>query len=129
MQPSAWLSWVWGHPEGPEFESEEEAQQIIGSILRHWNTVQRTIRRNPVTEKGAFVPIIAPVEGDLPDNSTDSSLGATWAKGFMRGMGRLKAQWDTVLGIEEVHKSFIPILLLHSGTQEELVSDALSGAA
>ena len=128
MRPSEWLTWVWGHQDGPEFASEEEAQAIIGSILRHWNTIQRTVRRNPVTDKDTFAPIIEPSAADVPDDATDSALGAAWAKGFMRGMAPFKKQWDTVLDVEEVHKSFIPILLLNHGTQQDLVHEVLTHA-
>ena len=72
IMPSEWLPVVWGG-EAPVFESERQAQAVIGLIMGHYNDIVRQLDRN------RYSPIY-----DI-DND-DSIFWETWIEGFWEAM-------------------------------------------
>ena len=58
----------------PEFSTLEETKEILGLLMRHWNTIAGTLLKGEV-----YVPLL------LQDND-GVAHGNDWARGFMRGM-------------------------------------------
>jgi len=58
-----------------EFGSLDEANEILGLMMRHWNTIAGTLFKSEV-----YVPLLL----EDPDGMAH---GNDWARGFMRGMG------------------------------------------
>jgi uncharacterized protein len=61
--PSEWLPLVWGEEEGPAFESEAQAERILGLIMRHWNHVNRAVRVRPEQGSAFYMPFIFEPDG------------------------------------------------------------------
>jgi uncharacterized protein len=72
IQPSTWLGFL---AEDPEFESEQEMNQVLGLLLRLYNQVGSQIRER----SAAFLPKEADAE--------------EWCFGYMRGV-ELDDIWD-----------------------------------
>ena len=72
IPPSEWLPLVWG-PEEPLFESEAQAQEIIGRIMGHYNDTIHSC------EAGSYAPVF-----DI-DND-DSALWQIWLGGFQQAL-------------------------------------------
>src|SRR5438034_11149633 len=54
MQPSEWLPQVWsdgGRAASPAFASSDQAQRIMGLMLRHMVGIQRTLGESPTRFK------------------------------------------------------------------------------
>jgi uncharacterized protein len=58
-----------------EFGSIDEANEILGLMMRHWNTIARTLFKGEV-----YLPL-------LLEDADGRARGNDWAHGFMRGMG------------------------------------------
>lgn len=77
IEPSEWMPLVWGSEE-PEFDSLEEAEDIVGAIMRLFHNAARTIGNN----EGYFPMLSGPGAGDI-----DGDLNPEWwASGFIEGM-------------------------------------------
>jgi hypothetical protein len=58
-----------------EFRNIDEANEILGLMMRHWNTIAATLHKGEV-----HVPLLLEDENGM-------AHGNDWAHGFMRGMG------------------------------------------
>lgn len=76
VMPSEYLPEVFGGEmsDAHEFDSLEEANEILALLMRHWNDIAATLSKGDV-----YLPIL------LEDDS-GVSHGNDWAKGFMRGV-------------------------------------------
>jgi uncharacterized protein len=48
--PSEWMRWVWDTEKGeetPTFKDHDEAQRIIGLLMRHMNGIAATLHESP----------------------------------------------------------------------------------
>jgi uncharacterized protein len=108
--PSQWLPWVWDMENGeasPEFADAQQANRIIGLLMRHYNTVAWSI------DGGWFDPLL--VELEQPDGSEFFDAEG-WCEGFMLGVSAVPDSWRAVL---EVHTDLVaPMVLL--GTDKGL---------
>ncbi|WP_370305927.1 UPF0149 family protein [Sinimarinibacterium flocculans] len=83
VMPSQWMAWVWDKDDGehsPEFESAEQANRIIGLVMRLNNTVARAFMEDPVT----FEPMY---RRDAIWDARD------WCAGFLLGLQFAEEQW------------------------------------
>jgi uncharacterized protein len=72
-----------------EFGSFDEANEILGLIMRHWNTIASALHKGQV-----YVPL-------LLENADGMAHGNDWARGFMRGMGMRHDGWAQLVNDEE----------------------------
>jgi uncharacterized protein len=101
IMPSRWMPVVWGG-EGPEYESMEEANEIIGLLMRMWDEVARTIHEG---NYGPMVTVLKCRDG------VNRSVAADWALGFFEGMKFQEHYWfDTE--DEVLVQLLTPILVL-----------------
>ena len=50
IMPSEWMRWVWDTEKGeetPTFKDHDEAQRIIGLLMRHMNGIAATLHESP----------------------------------------------------------------------------------
>ncbi len=84
-----------------EFGSLDEANEILGLMMRHWNTIAATLHKGEV-----YVPLLLEDEDGL-------ALGNDWARGFMRGMDMRHDGWAELLDDEEQGGCVIPMMALY----------------
>jgi len=77
VMPSEYYPEVFGGEmsETCEFASLDEANEILGLMMRHWNTIAAALNKDEV-----YGPILLQDENGV-------AHGNDWAHGFMRGMG------------------------------------------
>jgi len=93
---------VWGDSEeAAPFENIDEANEILGLIMRHWNGIAATLR-----EGGVHLPILLEDDGGAPH-------GNDWARGFIRGTEMRRAEWARLLNDEEHGGCMIPAMMLY----------------
>jgi uncharacterized protein len=100
--PSDWLAGVWQTEDGPQFESPEQAQEILSLIMRMHNAIADTLG---VGE--AFGPLM--LEGTLESGET-VIVGQGWCWGFMEGMRSQFDAWEPHLDM--LNELVVPIAVL-----------------
>src|SRR5207247_1604554 len=102
VMPSEYYPKVFGGEmsEACEFRSLDEANEILGLMMRHWNTIASTLHRDDV-----YVPLL------LKDQ--DGTVhGNDWARGFMRGMHMRHDGWAELVSDERNGGCLIPMMML-----------------
>jgi uncharacterized protein len=107
--PSAYLPEVFGGEmsESCEFAGLDEANDVLGLMMRHWNTIAGTLHKEEV-----YVPILLEGENGV-------CLGNGWARGFMRGTEYAHDAWSELMDDEEHAGSVIPMLALYHEHDED----------
>lgn len=92
IMPSDTLRWVWDTEKGedaPEFKSAQEAQEIIGLVMQHYQNVNDTLNRFPQDyeprimereQEGRVIPIID-----------------EWCMGYYKGMALDLQAWSPLM--------------------------------
>jgi len=83
-----------------EFGSLDETNEILGLMMRHWNTIAGTLFKGEV-----YVPLLLEDEDGM-------AHGNDWARGFMRGMGMRHDGWAELVNDEEHAGCLIPMMML-----------------
>jgi uncharacterized protein len=86
--------------EGFEFKTQKEAEEILGLITRHWNTISSTLDAAEIYE-----PIL------IQDEEGFAS-GQGWAAGFMVGVEMRFDAWESFVNDDETGDLVLPMLLL-----------------
>jgi uncharacterized protein len=100
--PSEWLPGVWQTEEGPQFESAEQAQEIMSLIMRMHNDIADALR---VGEE--FGPLM--LENTLESGET-VVVAQGWCWGFMEGMRSQFEAWEPHLDM--INELVVPIAVL-----------------
>jgi uncharacterized protein len=90
-----------------EFSSLEEANEILGLMMRHWNTIAGTLFKDEV-----YVPLLLEDEDGV-------AHGNDWAQGFMRGMHMRHDGWAELVNDEEHGGWLIPMMMLYHEHDED----------
>ena len=90
-----------------EFSSLEEANEILGLMMRHWNTIAGTLLNGEV-----YVPLLLEGEDGV-------AHGNDWARGFMRGMRMRHDGWAELVNDEEHGGWLIPMMMLYHEHDED----------
>jgi uncharacterized protein len=103
VMPSEYYPEVFGGEmsETCEFESLDMANEILGLMMRHWNTIATTLHKGEVY--GPF----------LLEDKDGVAHGNDWARGFMRGMDMRHDGWAKLLDDEEQGGCVIPMMALY----------------
>ncbi|CAE6690067.1 hypothetical protein R69927_00315 [Paraburkholderia domus] len=121
VPPSYWLPGVWGPSENdaPAFESMDQAQHILGLILRNMNGIIACLEDDP----DEFEPVFGFYRID--DSDREYIDGEAWAVGFMQGLTLVRADWQALFDSEQGRESLNPIRLMGARDltreEEELV--------
>jgi uncharacterized protein len=100
VMPSEWLPAIWGGDE-PAFESIEQAQTVIGTIMGRYNEILRALSTDPET--------YAPLFWEGPDGEV---IAADWAEGFVDAVRLRPEAWRPLLEDREALVMLMPILAL-----------------
>jgi uncharacterized protein len=82
------------------FESMEDLENILGLIMKQWNSIATRLNANDV--HGPY----------LLDDDPGSLTGIEWAKGFMVGVAMRERSWTPLLEDEEESRYIVPMLAL-----------------
>lgn len=102
VMPSAWLTSVWQSEEGPQFESDEQAREIMSLIMRMHNDIADALR---VGEE--FGPLM--LESTLESGET-VVVAQGWCWGCMEGMRSQCGAWEPHLDM--INELVVPIAVL-----------------
>ena len=88
--PSEWLPEVWGADTAidpaPVFETEQQAKDVTGLIMAHYNAVGRALRAG----RGRYEVVY-----DV-DTRNDDTMWEIWVEGFARAMALRPSSWDSI---------------------------------
>ena len=87
------------------FENEKMARDIIGLIVRHWNTIADALA-DSLKRDEVYPPVFFE-----DDNGVAS--GNDWAHGFVQGMQLLPGYWQALINSDEHLHYLMPVMLLH----------------
>lgn len=99
IMPSEWMPHVWGGGE-PEFDSPEEMQSVLGTIMGRYNEILRHLDEDPE----AFAPIYW-------EDEDGEVIAEEWAAGFLEAVHLRPKAWDRLLRSRD-RPLIVPILLL-----------------
>jgi uncharacterized protein len=83
------------------FAETDEANDILGLIMRHWNGIAATLRKGDV-----HLPI-------LLEDDAGVSQGTDWARGFIRGTEMRRTGWAQLMNDEEYGGCMLPVMMLY----------------
>jgi uncharacterized protein len=83
-----------------EFASINEANEVLGLMMRHWNDIAGTLFKGEV-----YMPL-------LLEDKDGIVQGNDWARGFMRGMDMRSDGWAELVNDEEHGGCLIPMMML-----------------
>jgi uncharacterized protein len=109
LLPSQWLTYIWGPDDvyAPEFNSNAEAERILGLIFARMNDIIACLRNPDQKLPQLFDAESVPNEEYLYDLET-------WALGFCCGMRLASDDWKSLSDTEDGKKWLMPILALGS---------------
>jgi uncharacterized protein len=109
VMPSEYYPEVFGGEmsDACEFGSLDEANEILGLIMRHWNDIAGTLFKDEV-----YVPL-------LLFDEDGTAHGNDWAHGFMRGMQMRHDGWAQLVNDEKHGGCLIPIMMLYHEHDED----------
>jgi uncharacterized protein len=109
VAPSEYMPEVFGseRQEPHEFESLDEANEILGLMMRHWNNIAGTLSQGKV-----YLPLLL-----LDENGVEH--GNDWARGFIRGTRMRHDGWAELLDDDDHGACMIPMLMLYHEHDED----------
>ena len=109
VMPSEYYPEVFGGEmsDTDEFDSLDEANEILGLLMRHWNTIAGTLNKGEV-----YGPILLQDENGV-------AHGNDWARGFMRGMHMRHDGWAELMDDEDHGGCLVPIMMLFHEHDED----------
>lgn len=102
VSPSEYLPQIWG--EDFSFESNAQATDMMGLIMRHWNTIASALL-HALEEPDVYLPV-------LLEGGDGVAHGNDWAQGFIRGVHTRPGSWRDLIDNDEHCGPMLPIMLL-----------------
>ena len=101
--PSDWLPGVWSETGEVDFADQKVAEETIGAVMAHYNSVAETIAQSPWIEPVYQV-----------DDTSDGTLWEPWVHGFTCAMALRPDAWKQLLDRvdEETRSSLIFLMAL-----------------
>ncbi len=100
IPPSEWLPVIWGGDE-PEFESVEQMQTIIGTIMGRYNEIAAAVPTDPAT----FEPIFW-------EGPNGTVIVTDWAAGFLDAVALRRKAWEPLFNHRRAKTLIQPLLIL-----------------
>ncbi len=85
--PSQWIDGLWGEDE-PLFDSTEQAQAALGSVMEHYNATIDLIER----QGAKYRPMFMDAKG-----KADLAKAHIWVRGFWRAMAFVPDAWEALV--------------------------------
>ena len=86
------------------FDSKEQASDIVGLLMRHWNTIASELQRT-LGKRDVYLPVLLEDEAGV-------ARGNHWALGFMRGAQKRPDGWRELVNSDEHGGSLLPMMML-----------------
>lgn len=102
--PSEWLPVVWGDYE-PDWESDDELEDILSMMMRHMNSIGRRLAEQPRDYEPLF-------NSNFEGSNNIYAIVDEWCCGYMKGVALAFEDWDA--GGDEVADKLMPIVLFAS---------------
>lgn len=100
IMPSEWLPRIWGDG-NPDFESEAEANAVIGAIMGRYNAIAQQVSHG----REALDPVFwESADGDV--------IAGDWAEGFLDAVRLRPQRWMELFEDEEARVLVAPIVAL-----------------
>jgi len=99
VPPSEYLPQVFGGQMANIFAGIDEANDILGLMMRHWNGIANTLHKGDV-----YLPVLL---------ENDERQGNDWARGFIHGTEMRKEGWAELLADEEHAGCMVPAMILY----------------
>ncbi|MBR8036479.1 UPF0149 family protein [Burkholderia vietnamiensis] len=108
LLPSQWLGGIWGptDDDAPNFETMEQAQRVLGLLMRHYNGIIGSLERNP----DAFRPVFDTVV--YADDAREYRDAEAWAFGFMQAIALSREYWQPLFDDPQGQAWMRPLRLL-----------------
>jgi uncharacterized protein len=116
VQPSEWLAQVWSdgaRSSNPVFANSEQAQHIMGLMLRHMAGIQRTLGESPTR----FRPLLYMPEEKARNDKAPPEASA-WCEGYMAGVKLRDDDWQPLYDAADARDWMFPIEALAFGDQD-----------
>lgn len=110
LPPSQWLPAVWGGAL-PTFATQEEGKTVMSLLLRHYNTVNETLRENP--ENFSMLLQYREVDG------REYEIVDEWCLGYLRGVSVSPEIWVPVIQRETQLFAVLRLFGSEEGWQEQ----------
>ncbi len=109
VSPSEYLPEIFGGEmsDTAVFKDLDEANEILGLLMLHWNTIVGKLHKDDV-----YMPILFEDENGV-------HLGNDWARGFMCGLGMRREGWAELITDEEKSGMLIPVMMLYHEHDED----------
>jgi uncharacterized protein len=107
VMPSEYNREVFGGDEACEFGNLDEAKDILGLLMRHWNTIAGAL----LNGKGYLPLLLMDQNGVAHAND--------WARGFMRGVNMRHGAWGELVNDEEHGGCLVPMFMLYHEHDED----------
>jgi uncharacterized protein len=119
VMPSEYLPQVWG--DDATFQSDEQANDVIGLVMRHWDTVASELQRSLSEETHIYMPV-------LLEDETGVAHCNDWAEGFLCGTRLRQDSWLDLIYSEEYGGTMLIIMLFayENDPDPELRSPAIT---
>jgi len=104
--PSEWMPHVWsssGNSESPVFDSDKQAERIIGLIMRMMNALAHQFEENPAD----YAPL--PNLTTFDNDEAQRNAARSWCLGFIEGVNVRPASWQPLLRDEKGSKTIFAI--------------------
>ena len=103
ISPSEWLPEVWGETGDAQFADQKAAEETIGAVMAHYNSVAETMTRSLC---------VAPIYE--VDPNSDETLWEPWVDGFTRAMRLRPDAWENLLdrADEDIRTTMIFLMAL-----------------
>ncbi|MDZ5455196.1 YecA/YgfB family protein [Azohydromonas lata] len=86
------------------FDNDEQAGEIIGLMMRHWNWIAAELQRT-LTQPDVYLPV-------LLEDDAGVAHGNDWAHGFMRGMQARPGSWNELIASDKDGGCVVPMMML-----------------
>ena len=118
IQPSEWLPQVWsegGRSASPAYASNDQAQQIMGLVLRHMVGIQRTLAESPTR----FRPLLYMPDENARKSERTPPEATAWCEGYMAGVKLRDDEWQPLYDAPDARDWIFPIEALAFGDRDD----------
>lgn len=126
IQPSEWLPGVWsegGKSASPAYASSDQAQRVMGLMLRHMVGIERTLAESPTR----FRPLLYMPDGEKgrgeraeggEDRGREPAEGTAWCEGYMAGVKLRDDEWQPLYDAPDARDWIFPVEALAFGEHD-----------
>jgi uncharacterized protein len=118
IQPSEWLPQVWSEGSksaAPAFVDNDQAQRIMGLVLRHFVGIQRTLGESPTR----FRPLLYMPDDNARKTERTPAEATAWCEGYMSGVKLRDDEWQPLYDAQDARDWIFPIEALAFGDRDD----------